>query len=953
MLATLAVLIILFFVFAGIWTDLLWYRSIGAGFSEVYWTQFRTKALLFLGGGLLMVLAVGANLIIAYRLRPAYRPLSVEQQGLERYRAAVDPHRRLIAVVMLAGLVLLTGMSAAGQTGTWLAFMNRTPFGIKDQQFHKDISFFVFTYPFLRMVLGFVFGMVILSFLVSVAVHYLYGGLRLQGPGEKASPPARAHLSVLVGLFILLKAIAYWFDTWGLAQSERGRVTGPSYTDVNAVLPAKMILAAIALICALLFFVNIWRRGMMLPGVGFGLLVLSAILIGGVYPLLVQQFQVKPNEIAKEAPYIDRNIKATRTAYGVANVQPQDYSASTSLTDTQAKKYKETVPNVRVADPAVQSPTFQQLQSLRQFYGFSDPLDLDRYKDDKGVLRDAVVAVRELTGTASNASGWVNEHLIYTHGYGFVSALGNKVDVNGQPDFTQLNMPQTCSDALATPPSPCQLKIERPQIYFGEKSPDYSVVRTTQQEFDHPDEKEVKNSYDGAGGVSLGSTFNRLLYSMKFQDRNLLLSGAITDRSRILYDRDPAKRVEKAAPWLTVDQNPYPVAAGGRLVWVVDGYTTSAGYPYSQRINFGETTADSNTERPSLGRQRGLDLNYMRNSVKATVDAYDGTVTLYTWDESDPVLKTWKKAFPDTVQDKAALQTAFKGELFPHLRYPEDLFKVQRGILSKYHVTDAQGFYGGQDYWQIPNDPTSNNVTEPPFYLTVQMPQPKDQKVAQPPGFALTSTYVAKSNNNLTAYLAADSVPTSPTYGQIRLLKLPTDKVIWGPVQVQNEFNKIVSQDLKLLANQSAQVVPGNLLTLPFGDGFLYVQSVFTQSAGSAAGNNSAKIPLLKNVLVAFGETSGYGTTFEEALNKVLAGGGTVTPPTENKPDEQKPVATSPTVQAAVDAVNQAYKDAETALKSGDLTKYAAAQKTLGDAIKRLVEAQNAAPKATPSPTPG
>ncbi|GAA3198743.1 UPF0182 family protein [Actinocorallia longicatena] len=943
-LITLAVLVALYFVFAGIWTDLLWYRSLGGGFSGVYSKLLWTKVMLFFGGGLLMAAAVAANMIIAYRLRPAYRPVSVEQQGLERYRNAIDPHRRLAAIGLLAAIALFTGLSSAGQSGTWLAFMNRTPFGVKDAQFHMDVSFYVFTYPFLRLLLGFLFVMVVLSLLVAVAVHYLYGGLRLQGPGDKASPSARAHLSVLVGSFVLLKAVAYWFDRWGLAFSERGKVTGPSYTDVNAVLPAKTILAAIALICAILFFVNIWRRGMMLPGVGFGLLVLSAILVGGVYPLLIQQFQVKPNELAKESPYIARNIEATRKAYGVDGVQVQDYTASKTLTKDQVDQYGKTLPNVRLLDPMLLSPTFKNDQQLQGFYNFANPLDIDRYPNAKGGRDDTLVAVRELTTAPGTAPGWVNEHLTYTHGYGFVSAPGNEVSPERKgPVYNQFGMPQDCQPKDKA--GKCSLTVTRPQVYFGERSPQYSIVGD-HDELDYPTSAVTR--YTGNGGVPLGSFVNRLLYATKFKDRNILLSGSVSDRSRILYDRSPRDRVQKAAPWLTVDSDPYPVAADGRLVWVLDGYTTSSGFPYSERLNLQETTLDSNSERPSGVKQTGGDVNYIRNSVKATVDAYDGTVTLYTWDESDPILKTWKKAFPGTVKDKGELKTAYKGELYPHLRYPADIFKVQRGILSRYHVTDAQSLYSGQDNWQIPDDPTSNGGTEPPYYLTIQMPPGKGQTKIGDPGFSLTTTYQAKNGTNLTGYLAVDSVPESGQYGQLRLLKVPREVAINSPGQMQNAFkgNPTVASSLNRPAGSTTQVVYGNLLTIPFGGGFLYVEPVYQQST------SPPQFPLLGSVLVSFGDKIGFAPTFSEALQQVLSGGGKV-PPTEGSGDTPaQPTAPSAGIQALIDDVNNAYKEAQTALKNQDLTAYAAAQKKLGEAIQKLVAAQNAQKTGTPATTP-
>ncbi|WP_344239874.1 UPF0182 family protein [Actinocorallia libanotica] len=949
-LITLAVLAALFFVFTGVWTDLLWYRSLGENFSKVFTTQMWTRALLFFSGGLLMALAVGANIVIAYRLRPAYRPVSVEQQGLERYRTAVDPHRKAVLFTLLGAIGLFSGLSAAGQVGTWLAFMNRTPFGEKDAQFGMDISFFVFVYPFLRLILGFAFVMVVLSLLTAVAVHYLYGALRLQGPGDKASLSARAHLSVLVGLFVLLKAVAYWFDRWGLAYSERGRVTGPGYTDVSAVLPAKTILAAIALICAVLFFVNIWRRGMMLPGVGFGLLVLSAILLGGVYPLLIQQFQVKPNELAKERPYIQRNIDATRTAFGVENVAGQDYAPNKQPGSKELQEYSKTLPNVRLLDPELLSPTFRQQQQLQGFYDFANPLDIDRYPDAKGEPQDTLVAVRELTGPPENASGWVNEHLTYTHGYGFVSAKGNQVDPESKgPVYQTYGMPQDCSDKLED--GSCRLKIDKPQVYFGERSPQYSIVGN-QKELDYPPNQQT--TYTGIGGVKMDSFVNRVAYALKFQDRNILLSSEITDKSRILYDRSPRERVQKAAPWLTVDGNAYPVAAGGRIMWVVDAYTTSAGYPYAERVNLQDLTRDSNTERPSVGAQRRDDINYIRNSVKATVDAYDGTVTLYTWDEEDPVLKTWKKAFPGTVKSKAELKSAMDGQIYSHIRYPEDIFKVQRGVLSKYHVTDPSGFYSGQDYWQVPTDPTEKGVTEPPYFLTIQMPGKENAAEAESPDFALTSTYVARNGNNLTGYLSANSDPDSASFGELRLLQVPREVPILGPTQMQNDFkgNEKAAPILNRPQGSTTEVVYGNLLTLPFAGGFMYVQPVYQQAA------TGAQYPVLGWVLVSFGDQIGFATTFEEALEQILKPGTDVPETAGDTPSQEgdeQPANTSPNVQQAIDDVKKALGEAQEALKSGDLQKYADAQDKLEAAINKLVELRDQAgqtPASTPS-TPG
>jgi uncharacterized membrane protein (UPF0182 family) len=933
-LVVLAVLIAAFLIFTETWTDLLWYRSLG--YSSVYTTELWTRAGLFAGAGLLMAVVVGANMTIAYRLRPVDRLQSTEQQGLERYRAVIDPHRRLITVGLLLLLGLLTGASAAGQWRVWLAFMNRTDFGIKDPQFHKDLSFYVFTYPFVRMLLGYLFATVILSTVVSVVVHYVYAGLRLQGPGAKASPSARAHLSVLIGVFVLLKAVAYWFDRWGLAGSERGVVTGPSYTDVNAVLPAKTILAVIAVICAILFFVNIVRRGMTLPGVGFVLLVLSAVLVGGVYPLLIQQFQVAPNEKAKERVYIARNIKATRDAYDVANVQvTQRYSARTTPQPADLSREAATIAGgVRLLDPSVVSPTFAQLQQKKNFYTFPDQLDVDRYPlttptdpataqgvSTQGVsTQDTVVAVRGLTGAPPGRQNWVNDHLVYTHGYGFVAAYGSQVAGNGEPDFVEKDMPPRG-----------QLGRVQPRIYFGEQTPDYSIVGAPSgkaaQELDYPDDNasssQKNTTYTGGGGVSVGSFFRRLLYSVKFGDKDILLSGSVNRDSRILYTRDPRTRVQKVAPWLTLDGDQYPAVVGGHIVWIVDGYTTTGDYPYSEKMSFGDATSDTITDtRNAVAKQNDDQINYIRNAVKATVDAYTGKVTLYAWDEKDPILRTWEKAFPGVVKPKKDISP----DLMAHLRYPQDLFKVQRQILSRYHVTDPGGFYDGQDFWQVPRDPVNSSQTQPAYYQTLRMPGDVNAQ------FSLSSTFTPKERANLAAFMAVDAVPGSPGYGRIRILSLSSNSTLPGPGQVQNNFENdpAVSSVLSLLRQNGSRVVSGNLLALPFGGGFLYVEPVYVEASSGEA------FPLLKKVLVSFGNSIGFDDTFAKALGEALSGTAPAGPP----PNANLPTGTlSQDVKNAIQNAESAFNAGQQALKRGDWAAYGTDQQNLQKALSQLAAA--------------
>jgi uncharacterized membrane protein (UPF0182 family) len=732
-----------------------------------------------------------SSLAIAYRSRPIYAPVSTEQASLDRYRESIEPLRRLVLITVPVGLGLFAGSAAAQQWQSALLWWNRVPFGKVDPQFGIDIGFFVFSLPWLQFLSGFATAVVILAGIAALATHYLYGGIRLQGGGQRISPAARMHLGLLLAVFLLLRGIDYWLGRYSLTTHDSPRITGLTYTDANAVLSARTVLAVIAVLVALLFVVAAFMEGWrLIPLYGLGLMVVCAIVIGSIYPAVVQRFQVRPNELAKERPYIQKNIQATLEAYGLDKVDTQAYPARTQATAGALRDDAATIPGIRLIDPARVSPTFRQLEQNKQYYAFPDVLDVDRYPI-KGVERDTVIAVRELNLDQVRAQqrNWVNDHLVYTHGYGVVAAYGNERSSDGQPVFFQSGIPSTG-----------ELGKYTPQIYFGERSPEYSIVgghTDTPIELDFPDDNSAggqrNTSYAGAGGVPIGSPLNRLLYAMKFREQNILFSDQINADSKILYDRTPRERVEKVAPYLTLDGDPYPVVIGGRVKWVLDGYTTSSHYPYSRLQTLQQATADSVTESAgnvvALGGQQ---VNYIRNSVKATVDAYDGSVTLYAWDEADPVLKAWQKAFGNTVKPLADID----GDLMSHLRYPEDLFKVQRWVLSTYHVDDAEGFFSGQDYWTVPTDPTrGSGEYQPPFFLTLQMP--KQDK----PSFSLTSTFIPQASQSgavreiLTGFLAVDSDAGDqkgkprPGYGTLRLLELPRNSTVPAPGQVQNQIN--------------------------------------------------------------------------------------------------------------------------------------------------------------------
>ncbi|MET8144616.1 UPF0182 family protein [Sphaerisporangium sp. NPDC005288] len=927
---TLVAIVIFFFVFAGIFTDWLWFDSVG--YTTVFSTMLVTQLLLFVFGALLMGGIVGGNILIAFRSRPLFGigMFGGSAQGADRYRAALDPHRKMIFIVGLAVLGLFTGSSTAGQWKTWLLFINGTPFDKVDPLFKMDVSFFMFTYPFIRMVLNFLFTAVIISIIAAAIVHYLYGGFRLNSPGLHATRAARVHLSVLVGLFVLLKAVAYWVDRYGLVFSDRGKVFGASYTDVNAVLPAKSILAIIALICAVLFFAGVIRPGGMLPGVGLGLLVLSAVLVGGVYPVLVEQFQVKPNQQSKERQFIDSNIRATRDAYGVASTEVTPYSAKTQGSQQEIASEASTIPGVRLLDPTVLPATYEQLQQIKGYYQFPESLDVDRYTID-GVSRDTVVAVREIGRPPDR--NWINDHLVYTHGFGFVASPGSKTDPQGNPDFLVKDIPPTNG-----------LGSFEPRIYFGEHSPDYSIVGGGKNiELDYPEQSgngqgsgQVNTTYRGKGGVPIGNFFTRMLYAAKYGETNMLLSSSINDQSRILYNRDPRSRVQQVAPFLTLDGDPYPAIVNNRVQWIIDGYTMSEDYPYSQRRSFGDMTRDTSTDRFLTPQQPRDQINYIRNSVKATVDAYDGTVTLYSWDDNDPLLRTWEKAFGGVIQPKSKIPP----QLMDHLRYPEDLFKVQRDVLGQYHVTNADAFYGGQDFWKVPEDPASSKTKQPPYYVTMRMPNETDPK------FSLTTTMVPNNRDNLAAFMSVDATGGADT--KIRILQLPSETTIRGPKQAQNAFDTKAASVLNdLRIGGTTETLNGNLLTLPFGGGLLYVQPVYVQPKVQ----NSARYPTLFRVLVMFGNDVGVGNTLKDALDQVF-GQSAQTPSNPTTPGEPQTSAVTTDLATAYNNAQKAYDDGQKAIKSGDFAAYGEAQKRLADALKQLQSALDKQKAATPAASP-
>lgn len=923
-----AALLVVLVLFANVFTDFLWFRTLK--FSHVFTTMVATRIGLFVGFGLLLALLVAGNVFVAWRLRPRRSP---GNPALDRYREAMESRSTVTFVGLGVVMFVFGGLSAIGAAQPFLAWRHAEPFGSTDPRFGLDIGFFVFAYPWWRFVIGFALVSLILATIAAIITHYLVVGLRLRREGEdhRSTRAANTHVSVLLAAVMLVLGVSAWFDRYGREVTTNDLLTGIRYTDEHATLVASLIIAVIAVLCAALFAANIVMRRWTIPVVAVVVMMVSNVVLGVLYPAIVQNAVVRPNEPDRERPFIEQHIAATRAAYGIDEVEITDYKAETEATAGQLRADAEALPGLRLMDPSVVSPAFDQLQQVRGYYSFPDQLDVDRYRID-GKETDSVVAVRELNEEGLPSQSWNNVRTVFTHGYGMVAAQGNRA-VAGEPDWISKDLPPVG-----------ELGEYEPRIYFGEEQTEYSVVgRPAGQppiELDTPgggpDGGPSLNTYDGDGGVPIGNWFNRILYAIRMGDVNLLLSKRVNAESQIIYDRNPRDRVKAAAPWLQVDSNAFPTIVDGRIKWVVDAYTTSNNYPNSHRLSMQQTTQDAETPA-ELTMQQTDQINYIRNSVKAVVDAYDGSVTLYEWDTDDPVLKTWERAFPGSVTPRQEIPQ----ELLEHLRYPEDLFKVQRAVLGRYHVTDPMEWFANNDLWEVPADPVAGNNTakQPPYYLQVRWP---DDEAAV---YSQTATYVPRGRQNLAAFMAVNADATSEQYGQLRILRMNDQTQIDGPGQTFNAMvtNETVAARLRpFLNSESAKVTHGNLLTLPVGGGLLYVQPVYTERAGAAGG----AYPALSFVIVRFGQDVGIGETLDAALDEVFggdSGADTGEEPdqagTDDPEDQEEPKSPdlSPDAAEALAEADQAFRAADEALRKGDLAEY---QKQVEEARKAIERAR-------------
>lgn len=932
--------------------------------ARVIFTRWGAAAGMF---GVAFIVAFG---IMAATIRLAYSQRQKAHRGsdnaaLRAYQEIVDAFRPLVLWGVPGIIALFLATPMAGEWRTLLMAWESTPFEQADPIFGIDISFFVFVLPALHLLVAFLMRALFFGIIATTVVHYLYGGLHLI-PRPRATRAARLHLGILAALISLTFGAQYWLARYELLTQEGAPVDGAMYSDINATLPAQSILAGISLVVAVLFIVAAFRGTWRLPMIGVVVTVVSSLLVGSVYPALVQQFRVTPNARQLESPYIQHNIDATLKAFGLDDLEYQTYAARTDVQPGQLREDADSTSQIRLLDPLAIAPAVRQLQQSRPYYSFDSGMRVDRYTID-GEKRDTVIAMRELNldGLSEEQRTWVNLHTVYTHGFGVVAAYGNSVTGDGLPAYWEQSIP-----------SVGEMGEYEPRIYFSPKAPLYSIVGAPEgaepQELDYPDDNapggQVSTTFTGNGGPSVGNLWNKLLYSVKFQSTDIFFSSQTNEKSQILYDRDPLLRVAKVAPYLTLEQDAYPAVADTdgdpatpkRLVWVVDAYTTSANYPYSQHQSLDQATLDSRSRVVSEFLQTNT-VNYMRNSVKAIVDAYDGSVRLFQWDDKDPILATWMKIYPDMVEPMSNIS----GDLMSHLRYPEDLFKVQRELLTSYHVREAGEFYTGGDRWRLAQDTSTvpqliggqqsegapASVPQPPYYLTMQMP---GQDTAE---FSLTSVFVPGGESRreaMAGFLAVDSETGDQSgkvregYGKLRLIALPSSTTVPGPGQVQNLYdsNQRVASQLNLLNLSDSTVIRGNLLTLPVGGGLLYVQPVYVQGKGSAS------YPVLRSVLTSFGGQVGFASTLQEALDQTFGGDSAATIAGAGQADSAQSGATGTEPgaplsaqqrlnKALVDAAN-AMKAADSARQSGDWAAYGEAQKKLDSALTEALAAQEA-----------
>lgn len=941
----LAALLVLFSAnrLAVLVTDFWWFDA--RGYREVFTTVLSARIILGVVFGLALTALIAVNLLIARKFRPFFVPSSPQQAQIQRYREMADPYLPwLIAAVALV-FGVTSGLAVSANWEPFLLWQNAIEVGTTDPTFDTDVGYYLFTHPFLSFLQTWLFTSLILTALLTVGAHYLLGAIRPEAD-EKVMPAAKAQLSLLLIGLLAVRGWGYWLDRYDLNYSDRGTVVGAAYTDVNAELPALYLLLGVTVIAIGLVAASIRSRGFLLPGAAVGILVVASVLLQGAYPAAIQRLQVDPQELPREREFIANNLEATRAAYGLDGIDLPTFTIGDDLDEDDVIENAVTLTNVRLWDPDVLETTYQELQSLRPFYEFNN-VSIDRYDID-GELRQVMLSTRDLSELQEGADNWQNRHITYTHGFGVVASQVNTADAEGQPVFISANIPPAGSDEV--------VPDEEPGVYFGEwAEPVYSLVNTDADELDFEDpetgEQVFTGGYDGEGGVGIDSFSRRIAFALRFADYNLVLTGLLNDESRVIFNREVRQRVSEVAPFLTLDDSPYPVVTeDGRIVYIVDGYTTSDAYPYSE---FRQLQTGNQVQR----------VNYVRNSVKAVVDAHDGTIDLYRVEDDDPVLDAWSQAFPDLLQDADEAPE----QIERHFRYPQDMFRLQASLYATYHIPDADGFFNRADAWSIPADPvatanvqggaefgqqqqqqTGQQALEP-YYLLMRLPGEAEEE------FVLIQPYLAQGRPNMIAWLAGRSDPGN--LNELFAVRFPSDQQVLGPAQAQAriEQDDEISEYITLRDREGIDVIRGNLQVLPIADSILYVEPLFLQA-------DNALIPELRRVALVLGGRTAFDVTFAGALAQLLGidvpdelldaeGVGQVTvddptadddeledapPADDDAPEDDDELTISQ--QMLRDAL-AAFARAEEALRDGDLATY---QSELAEARQMLEEAAEA-----------
>jgi len=893
------VLLLLLFLALGVvaqlvplYTDWLWFQEVG--YTEVFTKTLALRGSLFAGLALAVLVFLYVNLTFAARTAAPDVIWELEDQLGLPGRVVIEPLIRRFLPVVLFAISLVAGLRATVHWETLLRYFNALEFGRTDPLFGRDLSFFVFVLPFWRLLYGWAITLVVSTIILTLAVYVLQRSLVLTTRGPRLAAGARTHLLALGALALALTAVGFWLDRFELVFSPRGIVFGASYTDIHASLPALGVLTVVGAVAAVACLAQIARPGLRLVAGGLIVLGLVWVIALGIYPALLQRFSVTPNELVAERPFIEHNIRMTRQAYGLDRIVEQSFPADETLDARALERNAPTIENIRLWDHRPLLRTFGQLQEIRTYYKFVD-VDNDRYTI-KGEYKQLMLSTRELSYAHLQSRIWINEHLTFTHGYGVVVGPVNRITPEGLPEFLVKDIPPQSTGGFPA--------ITRPEIYFGEVSNEYALVRTRQQELNYPSgDQNVYTTYAGTGGIPIGSFVRKLLFAIRFGEIKILLSNDLTAESRIMIYRAVVERVRQVTPFFKFDRDPYMVVTDdGRLVWMLDGYTTTTRYPYSDPV-------------PGVG-------NYVRNSVKVTIDAYHGAVRFYLADATDPIVRAYARAFPGLLQPFDAMPA----DLRAHIRYPEDFFAIQARKYATYHMGDPQVFYNKEDLWTVPRRTVDGREREmEPYYTIMRLPGEKKEE------FILLTLYNPSRRDNMIAWLAARSDP--PNYGKLLVYDFPKQKLVFGPRQIDARIDQdpVISQQLSLWNQRGSTVIRGSLLAIPIDQSLIYVQPLYLAASEQGA------LPELRRVIVAYGNQIAMEPTLQQSLARIFGG---------HAPSPARAAGAPPPTALDAAATRQLgqraweiWNRAQDALRRGDWAAYGTEQKRLEETLRALSEA--------------